>query len=135
MANVLVIDDVANVRLLLRELLERAGHRVCEAADGRAGLELMAREAFDLAVVDVIMAGVDGVEVIKQARGVNPRAKLLAISGGSAEMPADLSLKMSEMFGADAVLYKPFDNAEFLSVVERLLNSPGGATPGDASEP
>lgn len=133
MANVLIIDDAAHVRLLLRELLEQAGHRVNEATDGQSGLDLMADEAFDLAIVDVIMPGVDGVTVIKQARSVSPRTTLLAISGGSAEMPADLSLKMSEMFGADAVLYKPFDNAEFLAAVERLLSSRGGAPNGDAS--
>ncbi len=122
MAAVLIIDDVEHVRLLLRSLLETAGHEITEAGTGNEALAQMRSAPFDLIVTDVIMPDVDGIAVIKEAREVCPTAKILAISGGSADLSANLSLKMGEMFGADAVLFKPFDNKHFLQTVGRLLS-------------
>lgn len=122
MAAVLIIDDVEHVRLLLRSLLETVGHDVTEAGTGNEALSRMRAIQFDLIVTDVIMPDVDGIAVIKEAREVSPEAKILAISGGSADLSANLSLKMGEMFGADAVLFKPFDNKHFLQTVSRLLS-------------
>ncbi|MCB9946827.1 MAG: response regulator [Rhodospirillaceae bacterium] len=122
MATVLVIDDVEHVRLLLRSLLETDGHTVTEAGTGGEALARMRETQFDLIVTDVIMPDIDGIAVIKEARDVCPSARIIAISGGSADLSANLSLKMGEMFGADAVLFKPFDNKDFLQSVNRLLS-------------
>ncbi|MBT5675975.1 MAG: response regulator [Rhodospirillaceae bacterium] len=83
--------------------------------------------AFDLIVTDVLMPGESGITVIKESRIHCPSAKLLAISGGSDDQPARRSLKMSEMFGADAVLFKPFKNSAFSELVATLLSEAGDA--------
>ncbi|MCW2244362.1 response regulator transcription factor [Azospirillum canadense] len=125
MARILVIDDVPSVTALLRLLLEGRGHAVAEAHDGVAGLEAMEGAPFDLVVVDMMMPGIDGIELIKRLRRQSNRPAVIAMSGGSDEFPAAYALKISEMHGADRLLYKPFDNDEFLDTVAELL----GGTP------
>ncbi|MDP6342117.1 MAG: response regulator [Alphaproteobacteria bacterium] len=124
MSQILIIDDDSGYRVVLRDLLEDSGHQVTEAEDGARGIDLLkAKEAaFDLIITDVVMPGDSGIEVIKESRNHCPSAKLLAISGGSEDLPARWSLKMTEMFGVDAALFKPFGNEEFLDLVDTLLS-------------
>ena len=60
--------------------------------------------AYDLIITDVVMPGENGMKVVKEARVHCPSAKLFAISGGSDDLPARWSLKMTEMYGVDAFL-------------------------------
>lgn len=121
MARILVVDDVPSVTALLRTVLESSGHSVVESNDGTAALAELARHGFDLVVVDMIMPGVDGVEMVKRLRAQGPTPAVIAMSGGSEEFPAACSLMMSEMHGADRLLFKPFDNDELLAAVDELL--------------
>lgn len=123
MARILVIDDVPAFTALLRMTLESQGHHVAEAHDGLSGLAMLEREPFDLAIVDMMMPGLDGMALIRRLRARNdPQAPaVLAMSGGTDHFPAAFSLSLSEMHGADRVLYKPFDTAELLDTVEELL--------------
>lgn len=124
MAHILVVDDQAPVRLTIRIGLEQAGHTVADAADGQEGLDQLDGQTFDLAIVDVVMPRMGGVEFIKAARMLRPEMPILAISGGGGPMPAAYSLTMTEMFGAAGVLFKPFTPDELRVGVDRLL-SPG----------
>ena len=110
------------VTALLRATLEDRGHRVAEANDGAACLDLVGRESFDAIVLDMMMPGVDGIETVRRLRAGGCTAALIAMSGGTEEFPASISLKMSEMYGADRLLFKPFDNDELLTTVEELLS-------------
>ena len=121
MARVLVVDDMPAVTALLRVTLEDHGHSVAEANDGAACLDLVAREAFDAIVLDMMMPGVDGIETVRRLRAGGCTAALIAMSGGTEEFPASISLKMSEMYGADRLLFKPFDNAELVAAIDELL--------------
>lgn len=121
MANILVAEDSPAVRLAIVDVLEALGHTVTEAGNGRVAIERLADGAFDLVVTDVLMPEVDGIEVIKAARRTQPEAKVLAISGGAPTLPAGYALKLTEMFRADAVLYKPFVNDELRVTVADLL--------------
>lgn len=123
MAKVLVVEDAPAVRLSVVDVLEGLGHEVTEAENGRVAIELLERESFDLVVTDVLMPEVDGVEVIKTLRTRYPGVKVLAMSGGAPNLPAGYVLKMTEMFNADAVLYKPFLNEELRGAVQRLLDA------------
>ena len=126
MAKVLVIEDTPPVRMAIVDVLAEQGHEVVEAANGREGLELIesaGADQFALIITDVLMPELDGVEVIKSIRLRYPSLKVLAISGGAPNLPAGYCLKMTEMFQADGVLYKPFLNHELAGVVERLLGS------------
>lgn len=121
MATVLVVDDSAAVTALLRVVLEGAGHRVLEARDGAAGLAVLAASAVDLVVIDMMMPGLDGIETVRRLRGGGNRVPVIAMSGGTDAFPAAYSLKMSEMYGADRLLFKPFKNEELLEAVDQLL--------------
>ena len=127
MSYILIIDDDSVLRGILCNLLKDAGHQVTEAEDGARGIDLLkaSEAAFDLIITDVVMPGESGVEVVKMSRVHCPSAKLLAISGGSHDLPARWSLKMTEMFGVDAVLFKPFENDEFSELVGTLLGEVG----------
>ena len=118
---ILVIDDVATIRESLRLSLEGAGYAVAEAADGQAGLDLLAQQPFDAVVTDLWMPGVDGIVLLKRVRRERPELKVIAISGGGPAMTLDLSATLAQVWGAEAVLYKPFDNATLVTRLDALF--------------
>lgn len=121
MAKVLVIDDVEAVRQAMALVLEAAGYEVRQATDGLDGIRQLREDRFDVLITDVLMPGADGIEVIKEARQRSPNLKVIAVSGGGDRLPAGFSLKMAQAFGAKAVLYKPFENAELVEMVRSVL--------------
>jgi len=121
MARIIVIDDEEDLRSLLRLLLESEGHEVDEAENGAQGLAALAKQSYDLVITDVLMPEEDGIAVAKQAPKLQPNAKVLAISGGGAVLPTNWSLKVMKMFGVNAALHKPFEEDEFIRVVDELL--------------
>ena len=120
MASVLIIDDDASIRKVLRTALERAGHQVDEAADGVAGMQRYRSAPADLVITDVFMPDQDGIETIQLLREEFPDSRILAISGGSVTGPSG-TLTDAMMFGANASLAKPFSLAEIISAVDTLL--------------
>ena len=121
MVKVLVVDDVLEMRTMLRSMLESAGHTVTEANDGRAAINILqAPEPLDVLVTDILMPEADGLEVIRAAAS-RPYLGIIAISGGGNYMPAAVSLAMSEAFGARKVLFKPFRKQELLEAVNSVI--------------
>lgn len=121
MARILVVDDVPTVTALIRALLEPEGHDVLESSDGEEALNLAGSIDFDLIITDMMMPGLDGIETVKQLRSTGFDGPIIAMSGGAAGFPAAMSLKMSEMYGADRLLFKPFVNDELTAAVRSLL--------------
>lgn len=120
MANILIIDDDAAVRRLLRLSLERRGHKVVEARNGAEGMMLYRMAAADLVITDLFMPEQDGIETIQQLRAEFPDCRLLAISGG-ASTGAEGPLTDAQLFGADAALAKPFTIEALDATVDQLL--------------
>ncbi len=121
MAKILLIDDMKGVRRTVCAVLKRAGHEVTEADDGSAGIEvLQSGAAFDLVITDMLMPKQDGMEVIQFLESRPRRPKLLAMSGGGSQVSADEAFMLARS-RADATLTKPFDNAELIAVVDRLI--------------
>lgn len=121
MANILVIDDDGAVRRLVRRVLELGGHTVVEAGDGAEGMKMYHAHVVDVVITDLYMPDQDGIETIQLLRDEAPDCRILAISGG-ASVGAEGSLRDAQMLGADDVLAKPFDHAQLLDAVERLLS-------------
>jgi CheY-like chemotaxis protein len=121
MKRILLVDDVPAVRLSIRAALEAAGYHVVEAADGNEALASLETQAVDLIVTDLWMPNLDGVELLKRLRAVNAGIRVIAISGGGMRKPIDVSAALAQTWGADAVLYKPFDNDDLIGEVSRLL--------------
>ena len=104
---VLVIEDNADARAMLRHLLETAGHEVHEAADGRQGLDMALTLRPDVALVDLGLPGLDGFEIARQLRAVDERRNMLlvAVTGYGSSDDRERSL----LAGFDVHLVKPVD--------------------------
>ncbi len=120
MARILIVDDTADMRELLKNIVELAGHQVVEAESGRAGLESFASQPADLVMTDIIMPDMDGNELIAKLRAVAPEVKIVAVSGGGRVRNLGV-LQVAQKFGADRVLSKPFRKEDVLRVVDELL--------------
>lgn len=121
MARILVVEDVPDFRLMMRKILGSAGHDVVEAENGHDAMRQMDAGRFDLLVTDVVMPESDGVELIRSLTRRGERLPILAVSGGGHNLPAAVSLALTEAAGAHRTLFKPFRAAELLSAVDELL--------------
>lgn len=120
MAKILVIDDEAQIRDLLRRCLERQGHEVHAAADGKRGLTLFHEHPADLVITDLLMPECDGIEVISALRRNGVNAPILALSG-----TVGLGFLHNALaFGATRGLVKPFTLEELVDAVDDLLEAP-----------
>ena len=86
MPRILVIDDDAVIRDLLRLVLEDEGYEVTEAANGLEGLQRYQEDPTDLVITDLMMPGMDGLELMKTLQRVTPTPVLMAISGDQAAL-------------------------------------------------
>jgi CheY-like chemotaxis protein len=118
--SILVVDDEPEMLDILKQVLAGAGHRVVTADTGREAISLLAREKFDLVLTDLLMPERDGTEVIGELRAKYRDVPVVAMSGGG-RMPRGEYLKIAKMFGAHAMLEKPFTNEQLLSTIELLL--------------
>lgn len=128
MSVVLVIDDEPLVRKTIRLTLERSGHRVLEACDGRDGERAFAAEHVDLVVTDVLMPDQEGIETIRNLRRTDPGVRILAMSGGGRTKNQEF-LELAMKLGATATIAKPFDLAEFTRAVDRLCCTDPATSP------
>jgi CheY-like chemotaxis protein len=120
MARVLIIDDDAVTRAVVRAILESVGHTVSEAADGYAGLAAYYSAPADLVITDILMPGKDGIETIRELRATNSGIKIIALSG-DVRFDGPSVLKAAHLFGANRVLEKPFRNDKLVKLVEEVL--------------
>ncbi len=120
---VLVVDDDGDVRQLLAEALQALGHQVLQAADGQAGLAVLASNRVDAIVVDFAMPGMNGAEFARRARERLPDLPVLVVSGHSDSAALDAAV------GAEvALLRKPFELGTLQAAFAKLVRgSPGFA--------
>ncbi len=121
MAKILVLDDELSILLMIKKMLEKAGHEVSLALNGREGMELFEKSRPDLLITDIIMPEKEGLETIFELRRKFPELKIIAISGGGRISP-DGYLPGAKLLGADMTFQKPLDQKEFLQAVSLLLN-------------
>jgi CheY-like chemotaxis protein len=120
MARILIIDDNAPTRDILRQALERAGHEVVEASDGRVGIERQRIMLAEVIITDILMPEQEGFETIRELRRDFPATSIIAMSGGG-QMGCDTLLSIAERLGAQRVLQKPFGLRDMLDAVHQLL--------------
>ncbi|WP_300411446.1 response regulator transcription factor [uncultured Oscillibacter sp.] len=136
MKKVLVLEDEASIRGFIVINLRRAGYDVIEADNGERALELL-KENPDarVALLDIMLPGIDGFEVCRRIRATNSRIGIIMLTARSQEMDKVTGL----MTGADDYVTKPFSPAELTARVDALVRRSGGEEPpqaaGELSQP
>jgi DNA-binding NtrC family response regulator len=119
-ARILIIDDEAQIREMLGQILTREGYEVVHAPNGKEGMRVCREQTIDLIITDIIMPEKDGIEMILELRHEFPDLKVIAISGGGRLGP-DGYLEMAKKLGAYRTFFKPFNRKEILKAVRELL--------------
>ena len=119
MANILLAEDDNSMRQFLAAALEKAGHRVTPCADGLIAYEALQSEseAFDMLLADIVMPGMDGIELSQKATALYPDLKVLFITGFAA-------VAMGQAVAAQQhakILSKPFHLNDLVKQVDELL--------------
>ena len=117
MFNLLVVDDDKNIRYLIKEVFEAEHFTVQTAADSKAALDLLDKEKFDLAIVDIMMPNLNGYEFTEQLRTFDKELPVLMIS---AKQRAE-DRKKGFTAGIDDFMVKPLDTEELVLHVKALL--------------
>jgi DNA-binding response OmpR family regulator len=121
-ATILVIDDDAALRDLLRKVLEAEGHHVATAREGAEGLLIYRSAPCNVVITDLFMPGKDGIETIQELRASRADTRIIAMSGGASA--GDLGPLMdARLLGADIALPKPFAMAVMVRAVRALIGS------------
>lgn len=121
MATIYVFDDEPSILLMIKKMLEKAGHEVSTALNGREGMELINAKKPDLLITDILMPEKEGLETIMELRKKYPDLKIIAISGGGRFGPEGY-LPGAKLLGADLVFQKPLVQKEFLQAISSLLS-------------
>ncbi|SDK65324.1 response regulator transcription factor [Lacicoccus qingdaonensis] len=117
MRTVLVVDDEPSIVTLLKFNLEQAGYDVLTAEDGRKGLDTALKEKPDLIVLDLMLPGMDGMDVCKALRQEKLNTPILMLTAKDDEFDKILGLEL----GADDYLTKPFSPREVVARVKAIL--------------
>jgi DNA-binding response OmpR family regulator len=123
MSTVLVAEDDLAIRDLLTFLLDTSGHQVLACADGGSALATARREHPDLAILDVSMPGINGIEVCRALREAADTEQMPVIMLTSHGQWLDVSTGFDA--GADDYLVKPFEPSELMSRITTLLEQSG----------
>jgi len=117
LASILLAEDDESMRRFLAQALERAGHDVTAFGDGAQAYECLRGVRFDLLLSDIVMPGLDGIELAKRAADLNPALKIMFITGFAAVAlhPAAEAPRHAK------VLSKPFHLREIVQEVERMM--------------
>ncbi len=114
---IMVVDDDARIRDLLRRYLTQEGFDVVQAEDGKALTRILLREAVDLIVLDLMMPGEDGLSICRRLRGANDRTPIIMLTAKGEDVDRIVGLEV----GADDYLGKPFNPRELLARVHAVL--------------
>jgi two-component system chemotaxis response regulator CheY len=116
---ILIVDDSSLARRRARVILEGGGYEVIEAEDGMAAIERYFVEKPDVVMLDLVMKGMYGMDVLAQLRQMDPNARVIVVS---ADVQTS-SHQMAEDGGAAGFLVKPLDEAEALALVRKTLGN------------
>lgn len=114
--NILVVDDVEVIRELFIKTLGLKGHKVIAVEDGSQAIEIMKKEVFDLVFLDVVLPGMDGVEVFREIKKITSVPIVTMMTGFSVEE----KLREAETLGAYKSLHKPFDIPEIMEIIKQV---------------
>ena len=118
-AKILLVDDSALARRTARQILEGAGYVVVEAEDGMTALERYFLEKPDVVLLDLVMKGMMGLDVLDKLHEMDPKVRAIVLSADI----QDSSRELAAAGGARNFLHKPIDRASLLSAVSGVLEA------------
>ena len=113
----LVVDDVMTVRESLAIALESAGYAVTGAGNGVEALAALEKDDFDVLVTDMWMPEMDGLKLLKEIRGRKPDMRIFGVTGGGPRLTIEAMSSLAEIWGAEKVFLKPFDEDELIAAI------------------
>lgn len=118
MAKVLIVDDAAFMRMMIKDILEKNGFEIVgEANNGIKAVELFKKESPDVVTMDITMPDMDGIEAVKEIKSIDPKAKIIMCSAmGQQTMVMD-AIKA----GARDFIVKPFQPDRVLEAINKVL--------------
>ena len=128
--HILVIEDAHDIAQLVQMHLSDAGYRVDVASDGRSGLDKALSKTYDLVILDLMLPGLDGLEICRRLRARPEYVLILMLTSKGTELDRVLGLEI----GADDYLTKPFSIRELLARVKALFRRTQATQNGDKSD-
>lgn len=129
---ILVVEDEAGIREVLRQYLAAEGHTVLEAEDGHAGLALFRQQAPDFVLLDLMLPGIDGFSLVTEFRRLRPGVPVIMLTARDQEIDKIAGLRL----GADDYVTKPFSPRELMARISAVARRFTAATgPGPAEAP
>ncbi len=117
MPHILVADDEADIRFIYSRWLEAAGHRAALAPDGPSALALIGEVEFDLVILDVMMPGMDGYDVLTRLRAAGSMVPVVMVSAASS--PSDIERGLAA--GASRYVEKVSNRADLLEIIDQAF--------------
>lgn len=114
---ILIVEDDANIAELLQLHLRDEGYDISHAADGNLGMAMLEQGGWDALILDLMLPGIDGLEICRRARNMTRYTPIIIISARSSEVHRILGLEL----GADDYLAKPFSMLELVAQVKALF--------------
>ncbi len=121
MANILVVDDEASVRKMLRNMLKTEAAEILEAENGLVAKKMCLELDIDLIITDIVMPEKHGIDLVMELKKELPELPIIAISGGGGVTGRFDYLEIVNLIGADTVLRKPFEAKQLRDVVRSIL--------------
>jgi two-component system chemotaxis response regulator CheY len=119
-SKILIVDDSAMARRGVRQMLEAAGYEVAEAEDGLIALERYFLDKPDLVLLDLVMKGMTGLDVLKKLQEIDAAVPVIVVSADI----QDSSRELAVSGGASGFLNKPVDRVALLAAVAKALGAP-----------
>jgi UDP-3-O-acyl N-acetylglucosamine deacetylase len=126
---ILIVDDEESIRLTISQVLQDEGYTTVVAEDGAKALEFISKTIPDLVILDIWMPEMDGIEVLRQIKRIDPDIAVLMISGHASIATAVESTRL----GAADFIEKPFDLEEVLAAVQRYIGAPSPIKAAEAA--
>ena len=119
---ILLVEDDEMYREFLKDLLGSEEHLIEEAGNGAEALEKLQKSSYDLIITDILMPRMDGLEMMVKMKEMDVDTKIIAISGGAAEVNPDSFLYASKILGVSGTLTKPFHGKELITLIDDVLD-------------
>src|SRR4030066_96037 len=120
-AKILVVDDTATNQEILKRALEKGGFQVIQAYDGIAALDMAEKERPALMILDIMMPKMDGIDVLKRVKIMDPNLPVVMMTAHGSEQIAVEAMKL----GADDYLTKPFHPKDVTALADKMIKERG----------